>query len=120
MNKGVVPLALCAVMFLAGCTAQSDEAVAHNGCIESATDQLPPNATDINTSQLETTNVSEAMREVAENPLEPDPDDPVMYATAGKVWYKFGDQDRSVSVICTTEMLDGEPAVPIEAVTTPG
>lgn len=119
MNKGVLIAGGFAVaLALTGCAPQSDQSVAHESCVASAKEQLPKDAEQVNTSKLETTNMSEAIRELAENPLEPDPNDPVLYTTAGDIWYRSAGQDQSQGVICTAEMKDGKPVEPIEAILT--
>ena len=95
-----------------------DQATAHNGCIEDAKAQLPADVEQVDTSKLETFNMNEAMREVIENPLPPDPDDPIMWSTAGDIWYRVSGDDESASVICLTEFKDGQPVEPIEATVT--
>lgn len=105
---------VAATAVLAGCASNPAD-IARQGCIESATSQLPDGASDINTSKLETANLDEVMRELAENPLEPEPGASVTYSTAGDIWYRYGGKDKSKSVVCLVTLKDGKPTEPIEA-----
>ena len=108
-----------AVVPLAGCSSPSDQQKAHDACVKDAVSQVQDGAEEVDTSKLETSNMSEAMRELIDNPLEPDPTDGVLYATTGDIWYRTQSGDRSQSVLCTVTVVNGEFETTPEAILTP-
>lgn len=117
-KRFAIASALVAALALTGCAPQSDLQKAHEGCVQDAISQLPEGVSEVNTSKMETANMSEAMRELIENPLPPDPEDGVMYSTTGDIWYRDSGDDESRSVLCLTTMKDGQPEEPFEATLT--
>lgn len=120
MKKAVVGATIAATLLLAGCAGGGDGAAAHKGCIDDAVAQLPTGVEDINTSKLETSNMSDAMKELIDNPLPDDPEDDVLWATTGDIWYRDNGRDESAGVICMVTFKDGQPTEPIEATLTYG
>ncbi|HEY9366224.1 MAG TPA: hypothetical protein VIP55_06290 [Agromyces sp.] len=114
-KSAAIAVGLGSMFLLAGCVGGSDGAKAQEGCIEEARKQLPSDVETADTSKLETVNMSDAMREVIENPLPPDPEDGVLWSTTGDIWYRVNGDDSSASVLCLTEFKNGEPVEPIEA-----
>ena len=62
--------------------------------------------------------MSDDMRELAENPLPPDPEDGTMYSTTGDIWWRDHNGDHSASVLCLVSWKDGQPEEPVEAIVT--
>lgn len=118
MKATVAVICASSLLLLAGCAGASDEAKAHNGCVEDAKQQLPSGAERVDTSKLETSNMTQAMREAIDNPLPPDPEDGVLWSTTGDIWFRTDGGDKHASVLCLTELKDGEPTEPIEAILT--
>lgn len=99
---------------LTGCAA-SELDQAHQGCIDSAVSQLPVGIEQMNTDSVETQNFTELAQELTENPMGVNPNAPTMYTTAGDLWYRIGDEDTKVGILCISEFKDGKPVEPIKA-----
>lgn len=118
MKKALASAAIASALLLTGCAGGGDRATAREGCIEDARSQLPSNVEEVNTSKLETTNMSDAFKELADNPLPDDPDADVLWTTVGDIWYREDGNDRHASVLCFVTFEDGQPSEPIEATLT--
>lgn len=117
MHARAIPataLAALLALTLTSCAA-SELDQAHAGCIADAVSQLPEGLDKLNTDGVETANFSELAQELSENPLGKNPEAATMYTTTGDIWYRTGDKDNKVGVLCITSFKDGKPTEPIEA-----
>lgn len=100
------------VLLLGGCAAPSDEDVARDECQKSAIEQLGDGVSDIDMSEIETMNFSEALFDLGGDTL---PDDGHLYTVSGDFTFRTSDATHKATMVCTVTMENGAPAEPVEA-----
>ena len=110
-------IGVSSALLLAGCASANDEEQARNGCIEDAMGHLPSGAEQVDTSTIWTMNRSEALREMTESSLPPDPEDVEIWDSGGEIWFRVDGEDQYAKLHCSAEFKNGEP-VKIRAVVT--